>query len=948
MTDPARLDHPDNFKYWAFISYSHADEVWAKWLHRTLETYRVPSALVGRPSRNGAVPRRIFPLFRDREELPTSASLSDNIGDALARSRYLIVICSARAAVSRWVNEEVKAFKALGRSDRILCLIVDGEPNASDDPHSGQLECFPVAVRHDVSPAGEILDSRTEPIAADVRAGKDGKSNARLKLLAGILGVNFDALRQRERRRRIWRRIMIGIGASAVAALIGAVWYRGHLEARQIQRAQDLRLAQLMIQKTKDALAHGDDASAMFYGANAIEYSLLAGVRPLESDLLQSLTLSAFTQGRVNDAKFSGGLAVSPDGKRMVWGRKDGTLVLWDIAAKRLLRVFAGHKGPVSAAAFTPDGAWLATAGSDGTVRIWSVAGKGVYQLAAKAPAVRSLAVSRDGTLLAAAGADWKIHLWSIARRQELRALTGHSDQINSIAFSPDDIHLASASQDRQIALWKLASGRMEKRFRYRIVPRAVAFSSTGELAASLFDGTIRLWDTARWRETGVLQGHFRMVDTLAFSPDGQILASGSDDWTVALWDVSARQKITTLSEHSRPIKAVAFAGNGATLVAGSEDETISLWHIVPQLYVSSFEAHEGAVRSLAFSPGGQALVSAGEDGMIRVWDVETHRQLYEFPHLHDDAVYAVAFTPGGRYLLSAGRDHRIVVWDWATKRKVRTVIGHSAWIFGLAISPDGKTVATAGWDDKVKVWSVPQLRPLAPPLAEHTAPVGGVAFSPDGRLLASAGNDTKIWLWDARTFKPIAPLTGHTEVVRPVVFDPDSRLLASGSGDHHIKLWDVSPPRRDLVLRKNPLATLEGHHSYMIWALAFSPDGRLLASGSQSDDRQTVRLWDVRRRRLVARLPGHRDYALALAFSPDGKRLASGGSDGTIRFWRTSDFWPAPKTRSVTGALLQEFLDSPPYRSDLAEALLRKIGTITGLELVGTDAQPIEHSAGE
>ena len=449
-TGPASPDPSGDFKYWAFISYSHADEVWAKWLHRTLETYRVPSALVGQPSRNGPVPRRVFPMFRDREELPTSASLSENISDALARSRYLIVICSVRAAVSRWVNEEVKAFKALGRSDRILCLIVDGEPNASDIPDSGQLECFPKAVRFEVSPAGELLADRTEPIAADVRAGKDGKANARLKLLAGILGVNYNSLRQREKRRRIWRRIAVGAGACAVLALLSMVWYRGHLQAQEIQRAQNLRLAQLMIQKTKDALAHGDDASAMFYGANAIAYSLQAGVAPLESDLLESLTLSAFTAGRINDAEFGGGLAVSPDGKRMVWGRRDGTLILWDIAAKRQLGTFMDHKGTVTAALFLPDGS-LVTAGSDGTLRLWSAKRSDV--LAANVPIVRTLAASRDGALLAAAGDDWKIHLWSIARRAELHALTGHSDQINSIAFSPDGIHLASASQDRQLAL---------------------------------------------------------------------------------------------------------------------------------------------------------------------------------------------------------------------------------------------------------------------------------------------------------------------------------------------------------------------------------------------------------------------------------------------------------------------------------------------------------------
>src|SRR5712692_7263851 len=133
----------EQFKYWAFISYSHQDKAWGDWLHKALETYRVPKRLVGRASRDGTVPKRLFPIFRDREELPTSSDLGANINDGLRQSRYMIVICSPKSAVSRWVNEEVKTFKALGREDRILCLIVDGEPNASDRPDSGLLECSP-------------------------------------------------------------------------------------------------------------------------------------------------------------------------------------------------------------------------------------------------------------------------------------------------------------------------------------------------------------------------------------------------------------------------------------------------------------------------------------------------------------------------------------------------------------------------------------------------------------------------------------------------------------------------------------------------------------------------------------------------------------------------------------------------------------------------------------
>ncbi|HYP02745.1 MAG TPA: toll/interleukin-1 receptor domain-containing protein, partial [Pyrinomonadaceae bacterium] len=153
------------YKYWAFISYSHSDEQWAQWLHKELETYRVPRRLVGRRNAFGEVPRRVFPVFRDREELPGAFDLGSNLTDALRLSRNLIVICSPRSATSHWVNEEIKLYKSMGREDRVLCLIVDGEPNASDRPELGLAECFPPALRFRVGRDGTLSDARTEPIA---------------------------------------------------------------------------------------------------------------------------------------------------------------------------------------------------------------------------------------------------------------------------------------------------------------------------------------------------------------------------------------------------------------------------------------------------------------------------------------------------------------------------------------------------------------------------------------------------------------------------------------------------------------------------------------------------------------------------------------------------------------------------------------------------------------
>ncbi len=227
-------------KYWAFLSYSHTDKSWGDWLHKALETYRIPRRFVGKESRDGKVPERLFPIFRDREELPVSADLGANITEALKESRYLIVICSPRSAQSRWVGEEIKAFKKLGREDRILALIIDGEPNASDAKPGFKIEdeCFHEAMRYRFVD-GEPTGIRSEPIAADAREVGDGKANAKLKLLAGLLNINYDDLKQREQERRLKRARIVVAAAIALIGVFAVLSAALFLKEREAARARD-------------------------------------------------------------------------------------------------------------------------------------------------------------------------------------------------------------------------------------------------------------------------------------------------------------------------------------------------------------------------------------------------------------------------------------------------------------------------------------------------------------------------------------------------------------------------------------------------------------------------------------------------------------------------------------------------------------------------------------
>jgi len=204
----------------AFLSYSHDDEKDAAWLHQNLEQFHVPKRLIGQLTDMGPVPKRLSPIFRDRHELAAAADLGEEIEEAIAGSRFLIVLCSMSAAQSHWINEEIKCFKRLHREDRVLAVILDGEPFASDIPGREHEECFPPALRFHCDRKGKLTAQRAEPLAADLRENGDGRHMGLLKTAAGMLGVGLDDLAQREAHRRVRR--LTFITAASVAGMLAA------------------------------------------------------------------------------------------------------------------------------------------------------------------------------------------------------------------------------------------------------------------------------------------------------------------------------------------------------------------------------------------------------------------------------------------------------------------------------------------------------------------------------------------------------------------------------------------------------------------------------------------------------------------------------------------------------------------------------------------------------
>ncbi|MBD1808514.1 NACHT domain-containing protein [Microcoleus sp. FACHB-SPT15] len=400
----------------------------------------------------------------------------------------------------------------------------------------------------------------------------------------------------------------------------------------------------------------------------------------------------------------------------------------------------------------------------------------------------------------------------------------------------------------------------------------SVAFSPDGKLLAiGDSNGLVQLWEAASGREVLSCKGHSNWIRSVAFSPCGEMVASGSSDHTVRLWNIRNGECLNILQGHTNQVLSVAFSPCGEMVASGSSDHTVRLWDIRNSECLNSLQGHTDWVRSVAFNPSGKMLASGSDDTKVRLWDIHKGKCL-NILQGHMAEINSIAFSLSGEKLASSA-DQTVKLWDVSSGQCLKTLQGHSKRINSVTFSLSGEKLASGSADQTVKLWDVSSGQCLKT-LQGHINWVFSVAFSPSGEMLASSSSDHTVRLWDVNSGQCLKTLQGQSNWVSSVAFNPSSETLASSSSDHAVRLWNIRNGER--------LKTLQGHRNW-VNSVAFSPSGEMLASGS---DDHTVRLWDIRSGECFYTLQGHKDAVHSVAFSPSGEVLASGSADQTVRLW--------------------------------------------------------------
>ena len=575
-------------------------------------------------------------------------------------------------------------------------------------------------------------------------------------------------------------------------------------------------------------------------------------------------------------------VAYSPDGK--VLAVAGGFVAIWDVSSRKRIATLQPKEG--RRLAFSPRGDLLAADAAGNQIRLWRT---GTWDLVGQltlAGYIRVLKFSPDGTRLAGLSFPdeatvWEVGQWAVVCR--IRGIRLRSTVVGALDFSPDGKALVIGDADHHLRVFDLTSGNTDVN-----IPEAhsegipsVAWSPNGSVIASgsgFSGGPIRLWDAASGKPLGSLEGHTSWVCQLIFSTDGLRLYSSSADQTIRIWDVGQRRCLTTLRGSSDEVYGLALSPDGTTLASGCKDGVVAFWSALPRQEEELPRLiASGRFGCPAFAPDSRVL-AAPHAGTVSLFNLATSEEIEQLPALGTDGVYMVAYSPDGTLLVSGSMNGEIRVWSCAERRLLRELDSHKEPIRLLRFRADGTRLLSIDLKGKAIWWDA--LTWQAGQTFVVELPVGAGDVSPDGRLGAVSAAGALRWL-NGETGELLATTAGPPWSANTVAFSGDGSQVASVANDGMVAIWDRSSFKLITAFKGH----MQGAHG-----VAFSPDGRRLATGGNSRD--VVKLWDLSTHRELMTLSGQGSVFSFVVFSPDGNWLAACSWDeGQLHLWRAPSF---------------------------------------------------------